>query len=142
MNALELLDRRIGFPTVSRDPNREIIDFVRQFLAQRGIGSDLYLSEDGRKANLFATLGPSDRPGIMLSGHTDVVPVDGRSWATDPFRMVLADGKAFGRGATDMKGFLACALLLADRAAQGRLATPIHLACSHDEESAASASVP
>jgi acetylornithine deacetylase len=134
MNTLELLDRLIAFPTVSRDPNRDLIEFVRQFLAQRGIGSDLYLAEDGRKANLFATIGPTDKPGVMLSGHTDVVPVDGQNWSRDPFRMTLADGKAYGRGATDMKGFLACALLLADRAAQESLATPIHFAFSHDEE--------
>ena len=134
MNTLELLDRLIAFPTVSRDPNRELIEFVRQFLAERGIGSDLYLAEDGRKANLFATIGPADKPGVMLSGHTDVVPVDGQNWSKDPFRMALADGNAYGRGAADMKGFLACALLLADRAAQESLTTPIHLAFSHDEE--------
>ena len=134
MNTLELLDRLIAFPTVSRDPNRDLIEFVRQFLAERGIGADLYLAEDGRKANLFATVGPADKPGIMLSGHTDVVPVDGQSWSKDPFRMTLADGKAYGRGAADMKGFLACALMLADRAAHESLATPIHFAFSHDEE--------
>src|ERR1700677_2319002 len=134
MNTLELLDRLIAFPTVSRDPNRDLIEFVRQFLAERGIGADLYLAEDGRKANLFATVGPADKPGIMLSGHTDVVPVDGQNWSKDPFRMTLADGKAYGRGATDMKGFLASALVLVDPAAQESLATPIHLAFSHDEE--------
>lgn len=134
MNTLELLDRLIAFPTVSRDPNRELIEFVRQFLAERGIGSDLYLAEEGRKANLFATIGPMDKPGIMLSGHTDVVPVDGQNWSKDPFRMALADERAYGRGSADMKGFLACALTLADRAAQQSLATPIHLAFSHDEE--------
>jgi acetylornithine deacetylase len=134
MNTLDLLDRLIAFPTVSRDPNRELIEFVRQFLAERGIDSDLYLAEDGRKANLFATIGPTDKPGVMLSGHTDVVPVDGQNWSQDPFCMTVADGKAYGRGAADMKGFLACALLLADRAAQESLATPVHFAFSHDEE--------
>jgi len=134
MNTLELLDRLIAFPTVSRDSNRDLIEFVRKFLAQRGIGSHLYLAEDGRKANLFATIGPTDKPGVMLSGHTDVVPVEGQNWSRDPFHMTLSDGKAYGRGAADMKGFLACALLLADRAARESLATPIHLAFSHDEE--------
>ena len=134
MNTLELLDRLIAFPTVSRDPNRDLIEFVRQFLAERRIVSDLYLAENGRKANLFATIGPTDKPGVMLSGHTDVVPVDGQNWSKDPFRMTLADGKAYGRGAADMKAFLACALLLADQAAGKSLATPIHLAFSHDEE--------
>ena len=134
MNTLELLDRLMAFPTVSRDPNRELIEFVSQFLAHRGIVSDLYPAEDGRKANLFATIGPTDKPGVMLSGHTDVVPVDGQNWSKDPFRMTLADEKAYGRGAADMKGFLACALVLADRAARKSLTTPIHLAFSHDEE--------
>jgi acetylornithine deacetylase len=134
MNALDLLDRLIAFPTVSRDPNRALIDFVRQFLADRGIASELYDAEDGRKANLFATLGPGDRPGVILSGHTDVVPVDGQAWSKDPFRLAVSEGRAYGRGATDMKGFLAGALALADRAAGQPLTTPIHLAFSHDEE--------
>ena len=134
MNTLDLLDRLIAFPTVSRDPNRDLIDFVRQFLGERGIAADLFEAEDGRKANLFATIGPADTPGILLSGHTDVVPVDGQAWSTDPFRLTVADSRAFGRGTADMKGFLACALRLADRAAGARLTTPIHLAFSYDEE--------
>ena len=134
MNTLELLNRLIAFPTVSRDPNRELIEFVRQFLAERGIGSDLYLTEDGRKANLFATIGPADKPGVMLSGHTDVVPVDGQNWSKDAFRMTVADEKAYGRGATDMKGFLACALRVAERATARPLWLPLQLAFSYDEE--------
>ena len=134
MTTLDLLDRLVAFPTVSRDPNRALIDFVRDFLAARGIGAELYAAEGGRKANLFATIGPVGVPGVMLSGHTDVVPVDGQDWSGDPFRMAVADGRAFGRGTADMKGFLACALSLADRAARDTLTTPIHLAFSHDEE--------
>ena len=134
MNTLDLLDRLIAFPTVSRDPNRALIDFVREFLAERGIASDLYPTEEGRKANLFATIGPAGVPGIMLSGHTDVVPVDGQSWSSDPFRLRVDGGKAFGRGAADMKGFVACALRLAHAAAGRKLSIPIHLALSHDEE--------
>jgi len=134
MNTLDLLDRLIAFPTVSCDPNRALIDFVRQFLADRGIAWELYDAEDGRKANLFATLGPGDRPGVILSGHTDVVPVDGQAWSKDPFRLAVSEGRAYGRGATDMKGFLAGALALADRAAGQPLTTPIHLAFSHDED--------
>ncbi len=133
-STLELLDRLIAFPTVSCDPNRELIEFVRGFLVERGIASELYLAERGRKANLFATLGPTDRPGIMLSGHTDVVPVEGQAWSKDPFRMTLDGEKAFGRGAADMKGFLACSLRLAHEAARRELSIPIHLAFSHDEE--------
>ncbi|WP_102961300.1 acetylornithine deacetylase [Mangrovicella endophytica] len=131
---LELLDRLIGFPTVSRDPNRELIDFVAAFLAARGVESQLIATPDGRKANLFATIGPKDVPGIMLSGHTDVVPVDGQAWSGDPFRMSVRDGRAYGRGTADMKGFVAAALALADRAASVPLAMPLHLALSHDEE--------
>lgn len=134
MDTLTILDRLVSFATVSRDPNRPLIDFVRAFLAGHGIESEIVEAEGGRKANLFATIGPRDRPGIMLSGHTDVVPVDGQSWSSDPFRLRVADGRAFGRGTADMKGFVASALALAGRAASRDLATPLHLAFSHDEE--------
>lgn len=131
---LDLLDRLISFPTVSRDPNRDLIDFVVGFLAERGVESELVPTQDGRKANLFATLGPKDMPGVLLSGHTDVVPTDGQSWSSDPFRMAVRDGRAYGRGTADMKGFVAAALALVDRAVKEPLATPLHLALSHDEE--------
>ncbi|MEW6124114.1 MAG: acetylornithine deacetylase [Pseudomonadota bacterium] len=134
MNALDILDRLIAFPTVSRDPNRELIAFVADLLAAHGVASEIIATPDGRKANLYATIGPTDRPGILLSGHTDVVPVDGQDWSSDPFRLRVADGRAYGRGAADMKGFLACALALAQRAAAQELAVPLHLAFSHDEE--------
>lgn len=134
MNTLDILDRLVAFPTVSRDPNRELIDFVRDFLATRGIAAEIIGTKDGRKANLFATIGPKDRPGIMLSGHTDVVPVDGQAWSSDPFHLRIADGRAYGRGTADMKGFVAAALALAERAAGRKLSTPLHLALSHDEE--------
>lgn len=134
MTALDLLDRLIAFPTVSRDPNRDLIAFVAEFLAAHGCEAEIIASPDGRKANLFATIGPKDRPGILLSGHTDVVPVDGQAWSADPFRLRVADGRAYGRGAADMKGFLACALALAGQAAGRELAVPLHLAFSYDEE--------
>jgi acetylornithine deacetylase len=134
MTTLELLDRLIAFPTVSSESNRSLIDFVRLFLAERGIESELFCADNGRKANLFATVGPKDVPGVMLSGHTDVVPVDGQHWSTDPFRMTVSDGRAYARGAADMKGYLACVLSLVDRMAGASLKTPIHLAFSHDEE--------
>ena len=133
MDTLTLLDRLIAFETVSRDPNRPLIDWVRGLLAERGIPSELVESEGG-KANLFCTIGPADRPGILLSGHTDVVPVDGQAWTSDPFRLRIADGRAYGRGAADMKGFVASALALMLRAAGRDLAVPLHLALSHDEE--------
>jgi acetylornithine deacetylase len=134
MPSLDILDTLIGFPTVSRDPNRDLIEFVRSYLAARGVEAELILAEGGRKANLLALIGPAGRPAIMLSGHTDVVPVDGQAWSTDPFRMTVRDGKAYGRGAADMKGFLASCLHLADRASRERLTTPLLLCFSHDEE--------
>lgn len=134
MDTLTILDRLVGFATVSRDPNRPLIDFISDFLAGHGIESEIVEAEGGRKANLFATIGPRDRPGVMLSGHTDVVPVDGQDWSHDPFRLRVADGRAYGRGTADMKGFVASALALAARASTRDLETPLHLAFSHDEE--------
>jgi acetylornithine deacetylase len=134
VTTLEILDKLVSFPTVSRDSNRDLIDFVRSFLAARNIEAELICTGDGRKANLFATVGRKDIPGVMLSGHTDVVPVDGQSWSSDPFRTRLSGGRIYGRGTADMKGFLACVLSLVGRMAGTKLAKPIHLAFSHDEE--------
>lgn len=134
VNTQQLLDSLIGFPTVSRDSNLDLIEFVRIYLAARGITSELFMDATGRKANLFATVGPKDRGGIMLSGHTDVVPVDGQSWSSDPFRMTERQGALYGRGSADMKGFIAAALAAADRASRRPLRSPLHLALSYDEE--------
>jgi acetylornithine deacetylase len=128
------LDRLIAIPTVSRDSNLEFIAYLRDTLSGLGIASQLVPSEDGRKANLFATIGPSDRPGIVLSGHTDVVPVEGQAWTSDPFRMVERDGKFYGRGTADMKGFIAACLAMAPAATKRELKVPIHFAFSYDEE--------
>jgi acetylornithine deacetylase len=133
MNSLEILERLVAFPTVSRDPNLPLIHYVRDFLKGRGIEVRLY-PDGGGKANLFASLGPSDRPGVLLSGHSDVVPVDGQAWSTDPFRLHEQSGRLYGRGSCDMKGFIACALALFDRAAAQRLTVPLQLALSYDEE--------
>jgi len=134
MNTRELLDSLIGFPTVSRDSNLDLIEFVRIYLSGHGISSELFMDAGGRKANLFATIGPKDRGGIMLSGHTDVVPVDGQNWSSDPFRMVERGGSLYGRGTADMKGFIAAALSAAGRATRRNLRAPLHLALSYDEE--------
>jgi acetylornithine deacetylase len=134
MTSLEILDKLVAFPTVSRDSNRDLIEFVRSFLAERNIEAELICTADGQKANLFATVGPKNVPGVMLSGHTDVVPVDDQNWSADPFRMRVSSGRAYGRGTADMKGFVACALSLVGRMADTRLSKPIHLAFSHDEE--------
>ena len=132
--SLDLLDRLVAFPTVSSASNRDLVAFVVDFLAARGIVSTLVPNAEGTKANLFATVGPRDRGGVMLSGHTDVVPVEGQAWTGDAFRLRDLGGRLTGRGTTDMKGFLACALAAADRASRMELATPLHLAFSYDEE--------
>jgi acetylornithine deacetylase len=132
--SLDHLEKLIAFPSVSRDSNLDLIAYVRDFLAGLGITSLLVHDEDGRKANLWATIGPEDRPGIVLSGHTDVVPVEGQAWSSDPFRLTARGGNLFGRGTADMKGFIACCLRAAEMAAARRLHTPIHLAFSYDEE--------
>jgi acetylornithine deacetylase len=134
MNSAELLDRLISFPTVSRDSNLALIEFVRDFLEQHGIASKLYLDSDGRKANLFASIGPAESAGILLSGHTDVVPVDGQTWSSSPFQLKQRGEQLYARGSADMKGFLACTLRAAQLAAQMPLRVPLQLAFSYDEE--------
>jgi acetylornithine deacetylase len=134
LDSVALLERLVSFPTISRDSNLDLIFFVRDFLAGRGVDSTLDMDPTGRKANLFATIGPGDKGGIMLSGHTDVVPVEGQAWTTDPFRLTAREDRLYGRGTADMKGFIACALSAAERAAGRRLSTPLHLALSYDEE--------
>ncbi len=134
MRSLDILDRLIAFPTVSRDPNRALIEYAEGIL--RALGAEVTILPDatGGKANLYATIGPTDRPGVMLSGHTDVVPVDGQAWTRDPFKLSEADGRLYGRGTADMKGFVASALACAERAAGRDLHTPLHIALSYDEE--------
>ena len=130
----EMIEALVGFPTVSRDSNLELIHFVRDYLAGCGVESRLVPNEDATKANLLATVGPEAEGGVVLSGHTDVVPVDGQSWETDPFKVVVRDGRLYGRGTADMKSFSAVALaLVPDMLAYG-LKRPIHLALSYDEE--------
>src|SRR5579859_326642 len=107
-----MIRRLVGFDTTSRGSNLALIDFVRDYLDGLGVASELVFDESGEKANLFATLGPQDRGGIMLSGHTDVVPVDGQDWHSDPFAVAEAGGRLYGRGTADMKSFIAVALAL------------------------------
>lgn len=134
MNTIDILEKLIAFPTVSRDSNLDLIRHVAGLLEANGVASQIIHSEDGHKANLFATIGPSDRPGVMLSGHTDVVPVDGQDWTLPAFAMTERDGRLYGRGAADMKGFVASALAACLKASKMQLATPLHLALSYDEE--------
>ncbi|MFW3898387.1 acetylornithine deacetylase [Pseudomonas bharatica] len=133
-NSRGLLARLIAFPTVSRDSNLELIAFIRDYLASHGVDSELFLNDEGTKANLFATIGPRDRGGVVLSGHTDVVPVDGQAWTVEPFAMSERDGRLYGRGAADMKGFIACVLAAVPAFVAAPLRTPVHLAFSYDEE--------
>jgi acetylornithine deacetylase len=134
MQTADILARLIGFDTTSSKPNRALMDWVQDLLAGAGIAAQIIPDASGGKANLYATIGPQDRPGVMLSGHTDVVPVDGQVWTRPPFVMTQAEGRLYGRGTTDMKGFVASALAAALVAARRPLATPLHLALSHDEE--------
>jgi acetylornithine deacetylase len=132
MTVREMIARLIAFETVSRDSNLALIDYVRNYLNDFGIQSNLVPNDDGTKANLYATIGPMVGGGVVLSGHTDVVPVDGQPWQTDPFVAVERNGKLYGRGACDMKSF--CAIVLALVPEMKRLKRPVHLALSYDEE--------
>ncbi|NYZ15733.1 acetylornithine deacetylase [Azospirillum sp. RWY-5-1] len=129
-----LLRDLIAFDTTSRNSNLDLIHHIRDHLKALGVDSTLIHDADGGKANLYATIGPTDRGGVCLSGHTDVVPVDDQDWATDPFTLVERDGRLYGRGTADMKGFVAAALAMAPAFLEAELATPIHYAFSYDEE--------
>jgi len=135
----DILERLIGFDTVSARPNIGLMAYVRETLEAAGIASVLIPDAGGGKANLFATVGPAQAGGVMLSGHTDVVPVEGQAWTRPPFALTQSDGRLYGRGTTDMKGFVACAIAAmcaaAARERSGRpLRVPLHLALSYDEE--------
>lgn len=134
VTSVEMIRKLVGFPTVSRESNLELIDFVREYLKPFGADVRLTFDDDKRKANLFATLGPSKQGGIVLSGHTDVVPVQGQAWDTDPFTVIERDGKLYGRGTSDMKSFIAVVLSLLPEFVQRGLTAPLHLAFSYDEE--------
>lgn len=134
LSSLDILCRLIAFNTTSALSNLELITYVRSLFADRGIACEIVQSDDGRKANLFASVGPIGTPGILLSGHTDVVPVEGQNWSFPPFIATVRDDRVYGRGSCDMKGFVACAIALMLRAANERLSRPLHLALSYDEE--------
>jgi acetylornithine deacetylase len=129
-----MIRRLVSFDTTSRNSNLEIIDFIRNYLGGFGIKSTLMPDETGKKANLYATVGPDDRSGIALSGHTDVVPIDGQDWSSDPWSIVEKENLLFGRGTCDMKGFLGVVLTAVPQFAKRKLQTPLHLLFSYDEE--------
>ena len=130
----EMLAKLVSFDTTSRESNLALIHFVQEYLRDYGVESRLIHNDAGDKANLYATLGPEIDGGVVLSGHTDVVPVDGQDWSGDPFTMVERDGRLYGRGTCDMKGFIAIALSFAPEIMQRKLSAPIHFAFSYDEE--------
>ena len=130
----ELLARLVSFDTTSHKSNLDIIHFIEDFLAQHGVASTRVPSADGQKSSLFATIGPLGVAGVGLSGHTDVVPVDGQLWDGDPFALSERDGRLYGRGTADMKGFLACMLAMVPEFRRRNLRTPVHLIFSYDEE--------
>ncbi|MBV9738526.1 MAG: acetylornithine deacetylase [Hyphomicrobiales bacterium] len=131
---IAILERLVSFDTESSRSNLDLIGYVEAYLRDLGIASVRVPNATGDKSSLFATVGPVDRGGICLSGHTDVVPVAGQSWTSDPFKLRLADGKAYGRGSADMKGFCALALAHVPLFQKSGLKTPIHLIFSYDEE--------
>jgi acetylornithine deacetylase len=137
-----MIETLVAFDTTSRESNLEMIRFVEDYLRGHGIDSTLIFNDDESKANLVATIGPAaSRGGVVLSGHSDVVPVDGQAWSTDPFRVVEREERLYGRGTCDMKGFLAVALALAPEFKERGLRSPIHIVLTYDEETDCSGAV-
>lgn len=132
MATLEILKSLVAFDTTSRLSNLDLIDWVDDYLKHFGVLGTRIPNDEGTKSNFFATIGPHEPGGVVLSGHSDVVPVDGQTWDTDPFSLTEQDGRLYGRGTCDMKGFIACALAAVP--AMNALKRPIHLALSYDEE--------
>lgn len=130
----DILARLVAFPTVSRQSNLDLLDYVEGLLRPAGVRLQRYFSDDGSRANLWASTGPEIAGGVVLSGHCDVVPVEGQDWSRDPFTLHAADGRLYGRGTADMKGFLAVAIQTMLHAAARPLRQPLHLAISYDEE--------
>lgn len=134
LNPRELIARLVSFPTISERSNLALIDWAEGYLSAHGARCRRTMNEEGTKANLFATIGPEVAGGVVLSGHSDVVPVEGQSWSSDPFVVTERNGRLYGRGTADMKSFLAIAMALAPEFAARPLRRPIHIAMSYDEE--------
>ncbi len=132
--AADILKTLIGFDTVSHKSNLPLIEWVEEYLSGQGVTTQRIYDETGEKANLIATIGPKDVPGIVLSGHVDVVPVEGQPWSTDPFKATVIDDRIYGRGSSDMKGFDACVLAAVPQMVTAGLTTPLHICLSYDEE--------
>jgi len=130
----EILGKLIAFDTTSRNSNLALMNWVQDYLNHLNIKSELFFNDERSKANLYARIGPEINGGVMLSGHTDVVPVDGQNWTVPPFEMTEKDGKLYGRGTADMKGYIACVLAALPHFLQQPLKQPLHIALSYDEE--------
>src|SRR5438045_5345892 len=131
---IEMIRRLIGFNTVSRASNLDLIEWVRDYLQHHGVACHLTFDATRQKANLFATLGEARQPGIVLSGHTDVVPVDGQAWESDPFLARVEHERIYGRGSCDMKSFIGVCLAKVPEIVAAPLRMPVHFAFSYDEE--------
>lgn len=134
MNAQEILAQLVSFPVLGGESNLTILQWITDYLDQYGVNYQLVPNEEGNKASLHARIGPAVDGGIILSGHMDVVPVDGQDWHTDPFVLTEKEGKLYGRGSCDMKAYLACALAVVPQMVEAKLRRPIYLAFSYDEE--------
>jgi len=134
LTARQILEKLVSFPTVSTDSNLELVDWVEAYLESHGVAATRVYNDDGTKAALYAHVGPAVDGGIVLSGHTDVVPVKGQAWTTDPWQVVERGGRLYGRGTCDMKGFDAIALAAVPDALKAGLKRPIQIALSYDEE--------
>jgi acetylornithine deacetylase len=133
-NAVEILQKLVGFQSISRQSNLALIEYVQDYLAGFDIVSRLVFNEDRSRANLYATIGPGTRGGLCFSGHSDVVPVSGQPWSADPFTLIERDGKLYGRGSADMKGYIACVLACVPHFVAAVRDVPVHIAISYDEE--------
>jgi acetylornithine deacetylase len=133
-STIEILNRLIGFATVSSESNLDIVAWIEDYLSQHGVTSRRIPDRTGRKASILATIGPAERAGVVLSAHTDVVPVAGQDWTSPPFTATARDNRIIGRGATDMKGFIATVLAHVPHFKAAAVAAPVHIALSYDEE--------
>lgn len=130
----EILERLISFQSISVHSNFDIVEYIENYLASFGVASRRIVDASGEKASLLASIGPRDRAGVVLSAHTDVVPVEGQAWSSPPFAATFGGGRVVGRGATDMKGFIACVLAQVPRFIDAAREAPVHIALSYDEE--------
>src|SRR5258708_16445821 len=133
-SAKDILTALVGYDTTSRNSNLDLIAWVEGYLDRHGVAHERIYDETGKKSNLWAVIGPKDVPGYVLSGHTDVVPVDDQNWTDSPFKLTERDGKLFGRGSTDMKAYVASCLAAGADILSAPLKKPLHLAFSYDEE--------